>query len=81
MIRTAIAFAIGLALGIINDAHAVGTFNFSTDSFVKKIEAMLQVQPGTIKIVPQIASTFEYMGAKVLPGHVYAIYIKKLSGE
>ncbi len=82
MKRTTIAFAAGLALGIVNDANAVGVFTgYSTDAFVKKIEAMLHLEPGTIKIVPQIASSFEYLGTKSLPGKVYAVYIKKLSGE
>jgi hypothetical protein len=81
MKRVALAFSFGLALGVASNAYAVSPFVFSTDSFIKKIEAMLQVEPGTIKIVPQIGSTFEYLGAKALPGHVYAVYIKKLSGE
>ena len=79
MSRIALAFAFGLALGAANDAYAVS--GFSADGFVSKIEAMLQVKPGAIKIVPQIASTFEYLGTKSLPNKVYAVYIKKLSGE
>ncbi len=79
MSRSAIAFAAGLTLGVVNDAHAVG--GFSSDAFVKKVEIMLGLQTGAMKVVPQLGVTLEYLGTKSLPGKVYAVYIKKLGGE
>ncbi len=79
MSRSAIAFAAGLMLGAINDAHALG--GFSSDAFVKKIETMLGLQAGATKVVPQLGLTLQYLGTRSLPGQVYAVYVKKLSGE
>lgn len=70
-------FVAGLICGALSPAYARIT-HFSADMFVRKIEAAMQIAPGSVKIDPRFGLTIQYLGTKSLPDDVYAIYVKKL---
>jgi hypothetical protein len=70
-------FIAGLVCGALSPAYARIT-HYSADIFVRKIEAAMQIVPGSVKIDPRFGLTIQYLGTKSLPDDVYAIYVKKL---
>lgn len=71
-----------LAAGVRADAvDGCGVSGFRTDRFVAWAESAARWRRGDVKIDPQTSPPIEalYCGTKILPGNVYAIYVKRLS--
>ena len=58
--------------------HALAKSGFQTDAFVKWAEDVSKWHQGDIKIDLRFGYEAKYLGTKILPDRVYAVYIERI---